>query len=360
MQNNNYNNELSQFKNIYFNSEYQQGSEEWKGLRLGKITASNFSKIITRSAKYSSSSDQLAFNLASEIYLQYKEDSYITSYMQNGIDLEPQAVEAYEQHCFESVDRDVAFFDCGDYGYSPDGLVGEDGLIEVKCPKSTTHFKYIKEDKVPDEHYAQCQGGLMVTGRKWIDFISYNENVVEDKRLFVKRCYRDEDFISSLLLYINLTIQKRNKHLNQNNQNQTNAEYSIGGYEIEEIDSTDINTLEGDNVEIEDYDLFNQIDRYQELEPLAKEFARIKASVESKSEAIHLANDKAKVLKVKDYNIVVSYTVPQEHTEKSINKAIESATEKLEKAINLQQGMLKSEPSFKIKIVKAQQNCDSK
>lgn len=215
--------------------DIEQGSQEWLNLRLGKITASNFNKVITRGGQYSKQSDDLAFKLASEIYLNYADESYSNMYMKRGTELEPEARMAYCQETLEEVEQ-VAFIDCGDYGYSPDGLIGNDGLLEIKCPTALVHFKYIKEDKIPDEYYQQCQGGLMVSGRKWLDFVSFHPDVAEDKRLFIKRCYRDEEYISNLRFFIDLTVKKRDKILLNNIEI---ASDSNNSYEIQEIQDSE-------------------------------------------------------------------------------------------------------------------------
>ena len=199
--------------------DIEQGSQEWIKLRLGKITASNFNKVITRGGEYSKQSDDLALKLASEIYLNYVDESYSNVHMQRGTKLEPDARSAYCQHKFLNIEEEyenveeITFIDCDNYGYSPDGLIGEDGLLEIKCPTALVHFGYILDDKIPDAYYQQCQGGLMVSERKWIDFVSYHPDVDEDKRLFIKRCYRDEEYIEKLKINIDKTIKKRNEIL---------------------------------------------------------------------------------------------------------------------------------------------------
>ena len=113
---------------------------------------------------------------------------------------------------FNIVDE-VAFFDCEDYGYSPDGLVGKHGLVEFKCPGATTHTKYLFEDRLPVEYKAQCQGGLMVTGRRYIDFVSYHPNFQDDKKLFIKKVTRDEEFIKKLKEGIGKVIELRDQFI---------------------------------------------------------------------------------------------------------------------------------------------------
>lgn len=183
----------------------EQGSDEWLNLRKGVATASNFSEIITSTGKETtsrSSSDpsrleKYALELATNTLLSKVEDGYKNANMQRGNDLEPFARQAYQEETFALV-KECGFIttDCGRFGYSPDGLVGDDGLIEIKCPLAKTHFGYILDDKCPNDYYAQVQGGLFITGRKWLDFVSYHPDFKQP--LFVKRVERDEEFIAKL------------------------------------------------------------------------------------------------------------------------------------------------------------------
>lgn len=194
----------------------EQGTTEWLKLRLGKATASNFSKIVTSRGELSKSLDKYALELASQMLVIEPEETYKSDAMQRGNDLEPEAREAYQQFSLNIVDE-AAFMSCDGYGYSPDGLIGKDGLIEIKCPSQTVHTKYLFEDRLPVEYKAQVMGGLMVSERKWCDFVSYNPSFQEDKRLFVKRVERDEEFIAKLKAGIDKVIELRDKYLSKIN-----------------------------------------------------------------------------------------------------------------------------------------------
>lgn len=190
--------------------DIEQGSPEWHKLRMGVATASNFSKIVTSTGDISKSIDGYALKLATEYFLTEPEETYKSAAMERGTELEPDARQAYEEANLSLVEQ-VTFIrsDCGNFGYSPDGLVDEDGLIEIKCPQDTTHLEYIISGKLPTEYKGQVQGGLMVSGRKWCDFVSYHPNFYDDKRLFIVRVERDEDFIVKLRAGIDLVISKR-------------------------------------------------------------------------------------------------------------------------------------------------------
>lgn len=192
----------------------EQGTTEWLNLRLGKATASNFSKIVTSTGKESATLPKYALELASQILVGEPEESFKSAAMDRGNELEPEAREAYEQYTFNSV-KEITFFDCETYGYSPDGLIDEDGLLEIKCPQSTTHTKYLYEDRLPVEYKAQCMGGLMVSGRKYIDFCSYHPNFKDEEKLFIKRVERDEEFITKLKAGIDKVIELRDEYINK-------------------------------------------------------------------------------------------------------------------------------------------------
>lgn len=187
----------------------EQGTDEWHNLRKGIATASNFSKIITSAGKESLTLDKYVFELATDSLLTKIEVGYSNANMQRGNELEPLARQAYQEETFNIVEQ-CGFItsDCGNFGYSPDGLVGDDGLIEIKCPLAKTHFGYILDNKCPSDYYAQVQGGLFITGRKWCDFISYHPDFKQS--LFILRVERDEEFIAKLdVLLEKLDILKR-------------------------------------------------------------------------------------------------------------------------------------------------------
>jgi hypothetical protein len=193
---------------------HPQGSDEWLKARLGVATASNFDKIITSTGKESATLEKYALQLATEKMLVEPEPSYKSDAMSRGNELEPVAREAYQQATFEQVQEvGLMLSDCGNYGYSSDGLIGDDGLIEIKCPLATTHFKYLLDNKCPTDYWQQVQGGLWVSDRKWIDFVSFNPNFKEDRQLFVVRVKRNEEFIEKLAGLVAKTIKLRDELL---------------------------------------------------------------------------------------------------------------------------------------------------
>jgi len=197
---------------IITNDEIQQGTEEWKQLRLGKATASKFKRIITRTGKRSTSYEKYALELAFEKFAARIPDSFSTQAMERGIALESIARQEYSKNTLTEV-TEVAFFDCGSYGFSPDGLIDDDGLIEVKAMNIEKHAECFITKEVPDEHYAQCQGALMVSQRKWIDFVSYNSDLRQPLDLVIIRLFPDIEFINNLSKYVQDTINKRDEFI---------------------------------------------------------------------------------------------------------------------------------------------------
>jgi len=209
----------------------EQNTEAWHKLRHGKLTASDFKSLITEKTQKITSDTKikdLAYKKAVETIFNYKEweeaneEVIFNSFdIERGNRLEPIARQEYEARTLKPVEE-VGFIESDDglLGYSPDGLVGEDGLIEIKAPRKSKHLETIFKNKVPLEHIAQIQGGLYLSGRKWLDFISYNENCnnlkiskglvnnmedynhLKDKikidNTCIIRVYRDEEYIAKL------------------------------------------------------------------------------------------------------------------------------------------------------------------
>lgn len=181
--------------------DVEQGSDEWFKLRCGKITASQFRLCFTNQETKTFKS--FIADKKSEIRTgKVKADGYYGEWMQRGNLLEPVARQEYELTTFNAVDNG-GFWTLGDYiGDSPDGLIGTDGLIEIKCPKETTMDKYIKNGLLPNEYKWQVYGHLLVTERKWCDFVAYHPSY----ELFIIHVERDEQIIKELLNKLLLTI----------------------------------------------------------------------------------------------------------------------------------------------------------
>jgi len=184
----------------------QQGTAEWHELRRGKVTASRVADILARTKSGASASRQnYLIELALQRVTKTIEESYTNAAMEWGTATEPQARVAYEVASFNFVDQ-VPFIDHPTidwFGCSPDGLVGSDGLIEIKCPNSATHWSYVKEGKPPQKYIIQMQAQMSVTGAKWCDFVSFDPRMPERSKLLIINVPRDPEFILYMETEIN-------------------------------------------------------------------------------------------------------------------------------------------------------------
>lgn len=176
-------------------SEAIQGSEEWLESRLGRPTASNFGKLITPTGKASASAqgyidELIAQRITGEIPEFFKSEA-----MQRGNDLEPVAKSLYEfTYDVEVKEVGLCLHDKYECGASPDGLIGLDGGLEIKCPLPHTHVSYLRDGGIPAKYIPQVQGCLWITEREWWDFMSYHPSM-ED---LIVRVYRDNAYITKL------------------------------------------------------------------------------------------------------------------------------------------------------------------
>lgn len=158
--------------------ECTQGTPEWFEARRGIPTASNFKRILTpKTGKLSASAQDYIYELIAERYHLGAMDELATPAtvaMQNGTIMEPEARRWYELEAKAKVEQ-VGFIvtDDGRFGCSPDGLVGDGGGLELKCPMGKTHLGYLHAGELPDDYKAQVHGCMIVTGRQWWDFMSY-------------------------------------------------------------------------------------------------------------------------------------------------------------------------------------------
>lgn len=175
-----------------------QGSDEWLQIRAGKITASRISDMMAAGSGLTRQKYQ--YQLVVERMTGKPINGFKSAAMQRGNDLEPEAREAYEFANLVDVQLS-GFIDhptIDNAGASPDGLVGDDGLVEIKCPDLHTHIGYILSAKVPTDYFLQMQWQMAVTGRQWCDFYSYNPDMPVKLRAFQKRVSRDDQKIAEL------------------------------------------------------------------------------------------------------------------------------------------------------------------
>ena len=173
--------------------ECTQGTPEWFAARCGIPTASNFDKILCVDGKLSKQRTKYLYQLAGETITGIAEESYQNSNMQRGIEMEAEARQLYELVTGHKV-QEIGFCLADGYGASPDGLVGKEGILEIKCPTLSVHVGYLLEDMLPMDYWQQLQGQLLVTGREWVDFMSYSPGI---KHLII-RVKREKKFLKLL------------------------------------------------------------------------------------------------------------------------------------------------------------------
>lgn len=178
--------------------ECEQGSEEWVNAHIGVASASQFDRIVTPKGKPSAQADGYLAELVAGWVMKAPLDDYVSAFMERGLNLEEQAAAFYE---FKT-DRDTrkvgfCLLDDADIGCSPDRLVGDDGLVETKCPSTKVHVAYLLGlDDVVAKYRCQAQGQLWVTERQWVDVVSYSP--VPELPSVIVRVERDEEFIEAL------------------------------------------------------------------------------------------------------------------------------------------------------------------
>lgn len=171
---------------------FEQRTDEWYAIRKGKMTASNAETIITNGKGL----ETYIYNLMAEYYSSAEKENYINADMQRGIDLEPEARLEFEFYTDLDV-QEVGFVEYNEFiGVSPDGLIGDDGLIEIKCPNDSIYFKLLLSNNIKPEYIAQMQMQMYVTDRQYCYFVSYNPNF--EKSLYIKKINRDEEMIEKL------------------------------------------------------------------------------------------------------------------------------------------------------------------
>jgi putative phage-type endonuclease len=202
-------------------TEIIQGSTEWFYQRLGKVTASRVADVIAKTKTgYSTSRDNYMAQLVVERLTFTKTESYTNAAMQWGTDTEPFARAAYEATHGVMVEE-VGFVRHPSIewaGASPDGLVGDDGCIEIKCPNTLTMIETLLSQKVPGKYFTQMQFQLACTGRKWCDYVVFDPRMPAKAQLFVKRVDRDDTYIAEIEAEIVKFLAEVESQVNQLNQ----------------------------------------------------------------------------------------------------------------------------------------------
>jgi hypothetical protein len=178
-----------------------QGTAEWFAARLGKVTASKVSDVMSKTKTgYGAGRETYMSQLIAEILTGKKAEGFSNAAMAWGTETEPFARMAYEALNNVLVDE-MGFAPHPTIeraGASPDGLVGQDGLIEIKCPNTTTHLDTMIEETIPKKYHDQMQFQMACTGRKWCDFVSFDNRLPEDLQIFVMRINRNNEYIAEM------------------------------------------------------------------------------------------------------------------------------------------------------------------
>jgi putative phage-type endonuclease len=179
----------------------EQLTEAWFAVRVGQVTASRIKDVVAKTKSgYSASRKNYLAQLVCERLTGQKAESYTNAAMQCGVDQEPFARSAYEMK------RDGMVMEVGymphptiiGSGASPDGLVGDEGLLECKCPNTATHIEYLLAGEVPTEYKPQMAWQMACTGRAWCDFVSYDPRMPVKHQFFCVRYHRDDAYIAEL------------------------------------------------------------------------------------------------------------------------------------------------------------------
>ncbi len=196
---------MRQFLNI------QQNSEEWFNARLGRFTASEFKDLFM--GKATAGYEKAIYKPIYERLTGESPESFTNDYMERGHELEPFAVEKYEMETMTET-TNGGFWLLGDWiGASPDRMVEDDGILEIKSPAFNTMIRYLLKQELPKQYFYQVHGQLYVTGRKWCDFIAYHPKL----KPVILRINRDEKVIIEIHNQLQESIDKAQEILSKLN-----------------------------------------------------------------------------------------------------------------------------------------------
>lgn len=192
-----------------------QGTAEWLAARAGLITASRIADLMAKTkAGESASRANYRAQLVAERLTGKPQESFSNSAMQWGTDQEPMARSAYEIRHGEMIEQVglILHSSIPLTGASPDGLIGDNGLIEIKCPNTATHIEYAVSGKPPTKYLLQMLWQMECTGREWCDFVSYDPRMPADMQLFIVRVNRDDKRIKEIcdeVMKLNVEIEEQ-------------------------------------------------------------------------------------------------------------------------------------------------------
>ena len=178
-----------------------QGTDDWQALRLGKVTASRLADLMARTRNgWGASRQNYMAELVAERLTGVKTEGFSNAAIKWGLEMEPQARDAYVFFADADVTQ-IGFVDhprIAMTGASPDGLIGDAGLVEIKCPLTATHIETLLTASVREKYLYQMQWQMACTGRQWCDYVSFDPRMPEHMRYFCQRVPRDDRLIATL------------------------------------------------------------------------------------------------------------------------------------------------------------------
>jgi putative phage-type endonuclease len=189
----------------------EQRSEAWFAAKAGKFSASEMADLLSGGGKkITATRSNLIARKVAERLTGVMEQGYTSAAMQHGIDHEDDARNLYFVSRELPIDEE-GFIDHPSIPYSgcsPDGMVSDDGLVEIKCPNTATHIEYLRTKKVPNKYLYQMQWQMACTGRKWCDFVSYDPRMPTRLQLLIIHVPRDDELIATLEDAVNKGVKE--------------------------------------------------------------------------------------------------------------------------------------------------------
>lgn len=197
----------------------EQRSDEWFKARLGKVTASRISDVMKKGRGNAESLQRIKYKneLIAERFTQSFDDSLTTRELRRGKELESYARDFYQLQEFNVEVKEVGFIPhptIKNSGASPDGLVNDDGLIEIKCPNTETHIDFLKTSKPKPEYILQMQWQMMCTGRMWCDFVSYDDRLPDNLSYKCVRFHYDDKLANEIEIEVIKFLNELEEEIN--------------------------------------------------------------------------------------------------------------------------------------------------
>jgi len=199
-------------------TDIEQGSDLWLEMRLGKVTASRVKDVMSkgRGSAPSKTSQSYMIELISEILTGKSKSFFENEAMRWGTETEPQARSMYEVNNDFVMVEEVAFIEHNEFiGVSPDGLIGNDGLLEIKAPTSTTQISRALTESYHVDYKDQIQMQLWVSEREWCDFLSFDPRLPDSVGYLQERVYRDDEYIKSMKDKVYTFVENMNEIINK-------------------------------------------------------------------------------------------------------------------------------------------------